>query len=314
MKPFLLLLTLISIVLTGCKGEEKSSPDSATTPKTEQKLLVYVSNYPLHYFAERIGGTQIDLRYPMESAPDPATWMPVADSVTAMQGADLILLNGATYESWLMNVSLPDSLLVDTSTGYAMQLLPSGETFTHSHGEDGAHSHEGIAWATWLDLSLAIQQADAVKKALIKRRPKQRSFFETRYSKLAAELKTLDTDFRKTTAVAPPVSPVYSHPVFAYFQNAYGLKGPSMNWEPETPLNHDMLHEIDHLKKEKGIRVMVWERSPLKASSVELAKRGIQSVVVLPLQNTPENGDFMLQMQKNLRALQSLFTTTSGLK
>ncbi len=312
MKPFLLLLTLIAGVLLGCKGEDKSSPDSASTPKSEQKLLVYVSNYPLYYFAERIGGTQIVLRYPMKSAPDPATWTPVADSVAAMQGADLILLNGATYESWLMNVSLPDSLLVDTSTGYATRLLPSGETFTHSHGEDGAHSHEGVAWATWLDLSLAIQQAEAVKKALIKRRPQQRGYFEGRYRELAAELKTLDTDFRKLTAAQTPPSLVYAHPIFAYFQNAYALKGPSLNWEPETPLNHDMLHEIDHLKKEKGIRVMVWARSPLKASSDELAQRGIQSVVVQPLQNTPESGDFILQMQEALKALQSLFKTTTG--
>jgi len=313
MKPFILLLTLTAGFLIGCKGEGKPSPEATTTSDSVKKLRVYASNYPIYFFAERIGRGQIDLHYPMKSTEDPATWTPEADTVAAMQGADLILLNGATYEKWLMNVSLPDSLLVDTSMGYATRLLPSGETFTHSHGEDGAHNHEGVAWATWMDLSLAIQQAEAIKNAFIRRSPKQRTFFETRYKELAAALKTLDADFRKTTGVEPRPKPVYSHPVYAYFQNAYNLKGPSLHWEPETPLNHDMLHEIDHLKKEQGINTIVWERPPLQASVDQLAQRGIQSVVVQPLENTPESGDFIAHMQENLKALKTLFTGSASL-
>ena len=295
MKPLILLLTLTAGLLIGCKGEEKSSQEAASSSQTKENLRVYVSNYPLYFFAERIGGAKIDLRYPMEAAANPATWTPDANTVAEMQGADLILLNGATYENWLMTVSLPDSLLVDTSIGYATRLLPSGETFTHSHGEDGAHSHEGVAWATWMDLSLAIQQAEAVKKAFIKRRPEQRDFFETNFKELAEALSALDTDFKKATAMDTQPKPVYSHPVYAYFQKAYGLTGPSLHWEPETPLTHDMLHEIDHLKKEEGINTIVWERPPFEASIKQLSEKGIQSVVIQPLENTPDTGDFMTQ-------------------
>lgn len=313
MKPLILLLTLTAGLLIGCKGEEKSSPKSVSTFQTEKKLRVYASNYPLYFFAERIGGPQIDLQYPMKLAADPATWTPDANTVADMQGADLILLNGATYESWLMTVSLPDSLLLDTSIGYATRLLPSGETFTHSHGEDGAHSHEGVAWATWMDLSLAIEQADAVKKAFIKRRPQERDFFETNFKELADTLKVLDSEFKNATTMDPRPTPVYSHPVYAYFQKAYGLTGPSLHWEPETPLTPDMLHEIDHLKKERGINVIVWERPPLEASVDQLAQKGIRSVVVQPVVNTPERGDFITHIQGNLKALQALFTGSTTL-
>ncbi|MGB5190319.1 metal ABC transporter substrate-binding protein [Robiginitalea sp.] len=313
MKSFLVLLTLTTGLLFGCKGEEKSSPEAASSSQSEENLRVYVSNYPLYFFAERIGGAKIDLRYPMEVAANPATWTPDANTVSDMQGADLILLNGATYESWLMTVSLPDSLLADTSMGYATRLLPSGETFTHSHGEDGAHSHEGVAWATWLDLSLAVQQAEAVKKALIKRRPQERDFFETNFKELAESLSALDSEFKKITATDPSPTPAYSHPVYTYFQKAYGLTGPSLDWEPDSPLTHDMLHEVDHLKRAAGINTIVWERPPLEASIDQLAEKGIQSVVIQPLENTPDTGDFITHMRENLKALQTLYTASPAL-
>jgi zinc transport system substrate-binding protein len=310
LKSLVFLLTLLAGLLIGCKGEEKSSTKAARASENDQKLRVYVSNYPLYFFAERIGSAQIDLRYPMKAASDPASWTPDASTVAEMQGADLILLNGATYESWLMTVSLPDSLLVDTSRGYATRLLPSGQTFTHSHGEEGAHSHEGVAWATWMDLTLAIQQAEAVKNAFIKHRPQERAFFESNFKELAENLQALDADFTKTISSEPRPKPVYSHPVYTYFQKAYGLTGPSLHWEPETPLTHDMLHEIDHLKKEEGINTIVWERPPLEASIGQLARKGIRSVVIKPVENTPENGDFITHMQENYKALQSLFATS----
>jgi len=228
-----------------------------------------------------------------------------------MQGAGLILLNGATYENWLMTVSLPDSLLVDTSIDYATRLLPSGETFTHSHGEDGAHSHEGVAWATWMDLSLAIQQAEAVKKALIKRRPQEQEFFEINFKELAEALSALDSEFKNGTALDPRPTPVYSNPVYTYFQKAYGLTGPSLYLEPDTPLTHDMLHDIDHLKKEKGITAVVWERPPLDASVDQLTQKGIRSVVIQTLQNTPDTGDFITLMRENLKALHTQTTDSS---
>ena len=246
----------------------------------------------------------------MKSAANPATWTPDANTVSDMQGADLILLNGATYENWLMTVSLPDSLLVDTSMGYATRLLPSGETFTHSHGEEGDHSHEGVAWATWMDLSLAIRQAEAVKKALIKRRPQESDFFETNFKELAKALSVLDSEFKKTTGMDTGPKAIYSRPVYTYFQKAYGLTGPSLDWEPETPLTHDMLHEVDHLKRAEGINTIVWERPPLEASIKQLSEKGIRSVVIQPLENTPDTGDFIANMRENLKALQALYAAS----
>jgi len=84
------------------------------------------------------------------------------------------------------------------------------------------------------------------------------------------------------------------------------LEGTSLHWEPETPLDHDMLHEIDHLKKDHNIQYLIWERTPLPESVKQLEERGITSVVIKPLGGMPDSGDFVSGMKENLEALKSV--------
>ena len=60
-------------------------------------LNVYVVNYPLKYFAERIGGPHVRVTLPVPAGEDPVYWTPTIAEITAYQQADLILLNGAGY-------------------------------------------------------------------------------------------------------------------------------------------------------------------------------------------------------------------------
>ena len=81
-------------------------------------IKVVASNYPLAYFAERIGGSRAQVTLPMPAGEDPAFWKPDAKAVAQMQKADLIAFNGAEYEKWLAHVSLPKLKQVDTSAGF----------------------------------------------------------------------------------------------------------------------------------------------------------------------------------------------------
>ena len=71
------------------------------------RLTVYVVNYPLQYFAQRIAGEHAEVVLPVPPDVDPAFWMPDVATIAAYQRADLILLNGAQYAQWLTKVSLP---------------------------------------------------------------------------------------------------------------------------------------------------------------------------------------------------------------
>lgn len=131
---------------------------------------IAVVNYPLAYFAERLGGEGVEVLFPVPDGTDPAFWRPGIADIAAIQGADLIALNGAGFAQWTTKASLPRSRLVDTSAEFSDAYIKT-ETVTHSHGDDGEHSHTGTATYIWLDFELAASQAEALSAAMARRVP-----------------------------------------------------------------------------------------------------------------------------------------------
>ena len=293
-----------TLLLSGCKQEETKEERVAAM---ETKPVVYASNYPVYYFASRIGGESLDLRFPAGNLSDPSTWTPVADTIAHMQAADLILVNGASFENWLMNVSIPEEKVVNTSAGFGDQLLSSGATFTHSHGDEGEHAHEGTAFTTWLNLELAAKQAEQVKNALVNLQPDHKEMFERNYTELAQNLMKLHEEYQHTLGSGTQPAVAFSHPVYQYLEAAYGFKGKSLHWEPDTPLDHDMIHEIEHLKKDHNIQYLVWEGKPLQENIDKLNEMGIKSVVITPMGGQPDGTDFIAGMEKNLQVLKEMY-------
>ena len=205
MKFIVSIMALIGVtVFTASAGAK-----DAGTP-----LLVYVVNYPLQYFAERIGGPDVQVVFPAPAGSDPAFWKPSPEQIAAYQKADLILLNGASYAKWVSHVSLPASRMVDTSASFADRFIPLEDQVTHSHGLAGKHEHGDVAFTTWLDPLQAIAQARAVRDGLIGKRPVAAADFNQRFDSLAADLQDLDDRLTAivTTGVSHPL--VFSHPVY----------------------------------------------------------------------------------------------------
>lgn len=143
---------------------------SDTTPAGD-RLVVFAVNYPLQYFAERIGGEHVEVVFPAPETVDPAVWVPDEPTVRRYRKADLVLLNGAGYAKWVKNASLPRHRQVDTSAAFADGYLPLEDVTIHSRAPRAAHGKSGIASVTWLDLYQAAEQAEAVKEALTRKRP-----------------------------------------------------------------------------------------------------------------------------------------------
>ena len=183
------ILVLVGIgIFTGCTKDDDTKKEETTTGNTNAPLSVYVVNYPLQYFAERIGGPETSVTFPAPADGDPAFWEPSPEEVASYQKADLILLNGASYAKWIPHVSLPASRMVDTSSSFTDQLIPLVNQVTHSHGQEGKHDHGDVAFTTWMDPVLAIAQAGAVRDALIRLRPDGAGDFNQRFNSLKKDL------------------------------------------------------------------------------------------------------------------------------
>ena len=298
-------ITLIAaLTLLACGGAERSPELDGEAVDAAGSLSVYTVNYPLRYFAERIGGTAVEVVFPAPPGVDPAYWSPDAATVAAYQSADLILLNGADYAKWIARVSLPASSQVDTSAAIADRLIPLEDLVTHSHGPEGDHEHGGLAFTTWLDPSIAAAQATAVVDALIELRPALEPRLREALAGLDADLSALD---RRLQAVAVKIGDaplLFSHPVYQYLIRRYGLNGRSVHWEPDEAPNLD---ELRALLPDHTARWVIWEGAPAPESVRALEEEGVSSLVFAPCGNVPDEGDYLAVMERNVAALESAF-------
>lgn len=280
---------------------------SSATAGESEKLTVYVVNYPLKYFAERIAGEHARVVFPAPADVDPAYWMPDAKTISDYQRADLILLNGANYAKWVNKVSLPRFRMVNTSAGFKDRYIEAAEILSHSHGAGGEHAHEALAFTTWIDFSLAAEQAKAIAKALSRKKPALKDTFQENYEELKRELLKLDRDIKKVVSKDQSRPLVVSHPVYDYFARGYGLNIRSVHWEPdEIPTTEQML-ELHNILKDHPAKWMIWEREPIAESVDRLKAIGLQSVVFDPCGNAPDQGSFMSMMQQNVENLKKVF-------
>ena len=138
---------------------------SVSVSQAQDYPRIVAVNYPLQYFAERLVGEAAEVEFPVAQGVDPSFWRPSIADISEIQSADLILLNGAGFATWVDQVTLPRSKTVNTSAAIEEQFIVT-ESITHSHGDGGEHSHEGLATYIWLDPTLAVAQAEAIAAAL----------------------------------------------------------------------------------------------------------------------------------------------------
>lgn len=283
------------------------SLSSLSSASAADKLQVYTVNYPLAYFAERIGGAHVDVQFPAPADSDPAFWMPDTATLAAYQQADLILLNGADYAKWVEKVSLPRRKLVNTSSPFRDDYITGREGMLHQHGPGGDHSHAGIAFTTWLDFSQAAQQAEQVAMAMKKLRPAHAGLFAENFQRLQRDLLQLDARLQEITASRPDLPLLASHPVYQYLARRYGLNLRAVTWEPDSYPETSSWQAFKSLREVHPAHWMLWEDEPMDRTRESLLSSGVRIVVFKPCMNRPARGDFMTVMQTNIEALAKPF-------
>jgi zinc transport system substrate-binding protein len=197
--------------------------------------------------------------------------------------------------------------MVNTSAAFKDRYIEAAEILTHSHGAKGEHGHEAPAFTTWIDFSLAAEQAKAIAKVLSRKKPALKDTFQKNYQKLERELLKLDRDIKEVVSKEQSRVLVVSHPVYDYFARRYGLNMRSVHWEPdEIPTTAQMV-ELHTILKEHQAKWMIWEGEPAKEAVDRLQAVGMQSVVFDPCGNAPDQGDFMSVMRQNVENLKKVF-------
>jgi len=284
-------------VISGCR---RDGADKTQVHRSDSSAVtVAVVNYPLAYFVERIAGDSVSVLFPVPQDCDPAFWKPTDAQIQEYQQADLILLNGADYAKWLKTVSLPQSKVVNTSKTFSDSYLHNKHSITHSHGPNGAHTHGVIDFNTWLDPLQALQQAEAVRDALIKLMPQSEESLQAGYKALSADLKELDKQLQELSDKIGDQPIAASHPVYNYLKRRYGWNMKSVHWEPgEMPSDHEW-QKFAEILKEHPAKIMIWEAEPIPEIAEKVRALGVTCLTFNPCGNLPAVGDYLSVMREN---------------
>jgi zinc transport system substrate-binding protein len=297
------------LVFAACGGGEAGNETAGreTEAAVSGPIVVYAVNYPLAYFAERIGGSDVDVNFPVPADEDPAYWNPTAEEISAFQSADIVLLNGADYAGWTEKASLPRSKLVNTAASQSDRFIEADESLVHAHGPGGEHEHGTLAFTTWLDPTLAIEQARAIRDALAAQRPEAETRFDAAFAALETDLMELDAELMAAASALEGTPVIGSHPVYQYLASRYGIDLRSVHFEPDKAPSDAGWRELREMQQERAAPLMLWEAEPMPATRERLAQEfGISSIVFSPCANTPDVDDYMVVMRANAQRLSAI--------
>ena len=301
----MLVLTLTAMTLLACgDGTQTDGSGSAGKP------VVMTTFYPTLYFARRIAGDLVRLSCPVPEGEDAIFWQPDEETIARYQKADLIVINGAQFEKWVLKTSLPPAKMVDTAKPFEKDFVRFENAVTHTHGPAGEHAHEGVDGHTWLDPVNAKVQAGEIHRALVRLLPKHEEKLDAGLAALAADLDGLDAKFR-----ALPGKPALfaSHPAYNYLAKRYGWKIVNLDLDPGEMPSDEVFARVKKTLETHPAKFLLWESDP----TAEIATRfrddlGIASVTVSPgelpsVAALVSGENYMTVMTRNLVILKSVF-------
>jgi len=193
-------------------------------------------------------------------------------------------------------VSLPERNVVVTADSFRSTWIVE-DGVTHSHGLQGSHSHGETAFTTWINPMSAIEQARAIKDALVKARPAHATDMESRFGAVERDLRDLDGRLEAAIGGQQALPIIFSHPVYQYLQQRFSLNAISVHWEPEEMPSADALKDLETALTEHPARWMIWEDEPGNAIRAKLRELGIESIVFAPAGNMGSDWSKWLERQ-----------------
>ena len=221
-------LAMLAAVYTGRSAQQIS--------QEPHKVSVVASFYPLYEFASRVVGDRAEVSSLVPAGVEPHDWEPTPQVRLRVQSADMLVINGAGFESWAGDMEA--KLVVDTSQGI----------------DHGANPH------IWLDPIIAEQQVQKIRDALVAADPANTDYYKKNADRFLAELDQLDSFIKLQLADCKKSDFIAFHDAFTYFAKRYGLTQHAVHdVSPEGDILPQKLEQVINLANQLGINVIYSE-------------------------------------------------------
>ncbi|MFT7617013.1 MAG: zinc transport system substrate-binding protein [Planctomycetota bacterium] len=303
------IIGLGSLLILACAlGACGDKPEEESRTKRD-KPLVLTTFFPVHYLTQEIAKGAVDVVCPLPAGSDPITWTPGDEEIAQYRDADLIVSNGAEFEKWMGNVSLPESRVIRSADPLEDDLIYFEAGGSHSHGSGDSHSHVGKDGHTWVDLENARIQARTILEGLLVLLPKKSDELRRNHLVLDGRLAALGKKFQELGKAQGKTPILASHPAYNYLARRIGLNMVNLDLDPESLLDDGALKTVEAALKDHPAKSILWESEPIAAVAEQLKKQfGLTSFVFSPCEDPgltdPKNrGDFLAIMATNLQNL-----------
>jgi zinc transport system substrate-binding protein len=255
-------------------------------PKTNEKIVVIASFFPLYEFTKEIGKEKVDVSLLVPSGVEPHDWEPTVKDLQLMQQADVIIINGIGFENWIDDIDTVNSnvKVVDTSIGISIL-------------ESDPH--------IWLNPVMAKKQVENIVDSLSKVDPLNEKFYKKNTASYIKKLEELDHKISNEISSCKKDFIAF-HDAFSYFANQYELNQHTVlkSNEPHEEPTSKSLENIINLARDLGSNVIFTEESVDKRTSQVIANEiGGKVLTLSPLEIGDSQTDYIKKMEENLSHL-----------
>lgn len=165
--------------------------------------------------AANIGGDKVTVGSIVPIGGDPHLYDPSPSDAQKVVDADLILVNGLTFEGWIQK------LIKNSGTKADVKTITEGIAAIGS--EDYANAFDPHAWMAADNGLIYIEN---IRDALQKLAPEHTAYFQSNYEAYKAEIEATHLYIKEKISRIPEAQRVLitSHDAFAYFGKTYGME------------------------------------------------------------------------------------------
>lgn len=302
-KIMLLILAIGSITLfTACGASQENEQ------KTDGKLQVVTTFYPMYDFTKKIVGDNGDVSVLMTGETEPHDYEPSAKDIAKIQDADVFVYNSKEMETWveavLDSIDTKKTVVVEASQG--IELMEMTEEADH---EDHDHAH-GVDPHIWLDPILAKKEVATIRDSLLKVDPANQESYQKNSDGFMEQLTNLDQQFVAQFKSATQRDFVTQHAAFGYLAARYDLHQVAISGiSPDQEPSPAELATIEDFVKAHQVEIIFTEElssdkiasTIAKATGAELAT--LNTLEGLSKAQQAAGEDYLSVMETNLANL-----------
>lgn len=207
-----ILVFIAFLCLMAC-GNNEQATDNKTTESAKKTSVVATASI-FADMAQNIAGDLLDVELIVPVGSDPHLHEPRPRDARLVSGADLILMNGLTFEGWL------SELIENAGTKGKVVRITEGVNPIGGEYENATDPH------AWMNVQNGLIYIENIKNALVEVAPQYAEEFNFNYGVYRKQLEELDTYIQTEVEKIPAQKRILitSHDAFVYYGARYGIR------------------------------------------------------------------------------------------